>query len=232
MGRANTASVVKSWLMATDIKGVRHSHRLLRITIRQERHGCLLTYLFNEHLHIYSRRALTQEEGLSKRVRQTGFGLQGTCVYLVKTVDHVTKKQIGLTKGTRKLLWKLLGGGDERVHWEQHYGGDPGAFLMGGSTRKSSHLNKRESRVFPGGPSQCLRVRLPKQGPRVRSPPGQETKTPRASAQLSRCACSLRLRQEAAAAGALTPPLETMRESPQAAVATQCSHSKYTHSKN
>lgn len=151
---------------------------------------------------------------------------------LVKTVDHVTKKQIGLTKGTRKLLWKLLGGGDERVHWEQHYGGDPGAFLMGGSTRKSSHLNKRESRVFPGGPSQCLRVRLPKQGPRVRSPPGQETKTPRTSAQLSRCACSLRLRQEAAAAGALTPPLETMRESPQAAVATQCSHSKYTHSKN
>lgn len=81
MGRANTASVVKSWLMATDIKGVRHSHRLLRITIWQERHGCLLTYLFNEHLHIYSRRALTQEEGLSKRVRQTGFGLQGTCVW-------------------------------------------------------------------------------------------------------------------------------------------------------
>ena len=66
--------------MATDIKGVRHSHHLLRITIRQERRGCLSTYLFNEHLHIYSCQALTREEGLSKRVRQIGFGLQGTCV--------------------------------------------------------------------------------------------------------------------------------------------------------
>lgn len=70
---------------------------------------------------------------------------------LVEVVDHVTKKQIGLTEGTRKLLWKLLGGGDENVSIGNSITeGDPGAFLMGGSTRKSSHLNKRESRVFLG----------------------------------------------------------------------------------
>ena len=72
------SSTVKSQFMATDIKGVRHSHCLLRITIRQGRHGCLLTYLFNEHLNIYSGQAQTQEEGLSKRVKETGFGLRGT----------------------------------------------------------------------------------------------------------------------------------------------------------
>ena len=89
---------------------------------------------------------------------------------------------------------------------------------MGGSTRKSSHLNKKESRFFPGG--LVVKSLAANAGDTGSIPTGQGTEIPHTAERLSLRTWSLGLGQE-------RPPRRGSHTAPtQAAVTAQCSHSR------